>query len=1036
MKKRIILFVLSLFVCAAVAFGAAGCTGNGGTAWYSGTDAPTAQTEGNVGDFYLDEDDFDIYKRTESGWELIGNIKGTDGQDGAAGTPGQDGQDGQDGAPGADGEDGKDGQDGAPGTPGEDGETPYIGENGNWWIGDKDTGVKAEGQDGADGAPGADGEDGKDGAPGTPGEDGETPYIGENGNWWIGDKDTGVKAEGQDGADGAPGAPGEDGAPGRGVENIEITYSFNEEGREVIVFTIYYTDGSEETIPVEIPRKVMHVNYMGNEQYDVVSEGEEPPQMMLGVEYEDGYEEIPVTEEMFVVDGIYQAVDFYTPGLYRVKIVYQGYMAYEGVIRIIDWNDDSLVSAHIEEPYAIMRVQDGVLVEDYTNIRFVALRANSATSSWGLDDSSLEKSYEFTEAGVPFDITVTYTEGEDSISATLHVLPLTDDALAGVEWKNAGYNGNWEVTVNLNETPFYGNERILFEGNVDGQTYIYRMPVSADLLIDDWGEPFDSSATGTKTYYFDTERTFGFDVGGITVNVVDPFDTSVTGIWVNAQRVIALVEDKLVEDYTGLEIIAYLANGTELRLSPADVEIDLSGYTAAGEMFTAYVRYEGVETQFEVIPLTSDQLYDGQTVQFGNMQYWGEGELTCAIGEDPFVNGEFIQLDGRWGEYNCAYAIPARAELLLEFDNSVAGERDYFFDSEQLFGLDAGSVHIRVYDFDAANIESISVEGTKIFRAGEENYGGWTLRVTGSTAEGYWFEKTVLFEESMVADNGGLDFGVRGEYSVLVEYRGAQTTVSVTVYDPDVCNVRSISVSENIYNLEIPLNADLEAFLAEYVVGQTLYVSYYEPIDGAADETVSITRDMLDASNIDTSLAGGCLLTIEYGLPGQEKFAAGIYLTVTADLTEQEPIAVYYFDENAAMILGIDRVELYEGNVLVIDGEQSAYTEDENTLRFWYMGDDVVFQKTTEADTTILSAYIPAGEGAQYLVEEVGLLIIAYEEESMFVLAQCFPEQEPILVLTCVGEQNESGYWVIAGMPFELIPGENGGMGTAIMHGM
>ena len=34
------------------------------------------------------------------------------------------------------------------------------------------------------------------------GSDGETPYIGENGNWWIGETDTGVAAKGQDGANG------------------------------------------------------------------------------------------------------------------------------------------------------------------------------------------------------------------------------------------------------------------------------------------------------------------------------------------------------------------------------------------------------------------------------------------------------------------------------------------------------------------------------------------------------------------------------------------------------------------------------------------------------------------------------------------------------------------------------------------------------------------------------------------------------------------------------------------------------------------
>ena len=79
------------------------------------------------------------------------------------------------------------------GKPGKDGETPYIGENGNWWIGFTDTKIKAAGTDGKDGEKG---------------EDGETPYIGENGNWWIGEADTGVKAVGTDGADGTNGADG------------------------------------------------------------------------------------------------------------------------------------------------------------------------------------------------------------------------------------------------------------------------------------------------------------------------------------------------------------------------------------------------------------------------------------------------------------------------------------------------------------------------------------------------------------------------------------------------------------------------------------------------------------------------------------------------------------------------------------------------------------------------------------------------------------------------------------------------------------
>lgn len=72
---------------------------------------------------------------------------------------------------------------------------PHIGDNGNWFIGDTDTGVKAAGENGKDGV------DGKDGANGTNGKDGVTPHIGANGNWFIGDTDTGVAAGGNGGGE-------------------------------------------------------------------------------------------------------------------------------------------------------------------------------------------------------------------------------------------------------------------------------------------------------------------------------------------------------------------------------------------------------------------------------------------------------------------------------------------------------------------------------------------------------------------------------------------------------------------------------------------------------------------------------------------------------------------------------------------------------------------------------------------------------------------------------------------------------------------
>lgn len=91
-----------------------------------------------------------------------------------------------------------DGKDGAKGDKGETGITPQlkIGEDNLWhvsydngatWV---SLGVKATGAAGKDGA------------------DGVTPHIGENGNWWVGNTDTGVSAKGDKGDTGAKGADG------------------------------------------------------------------------------------------------------------------------------------------------------------------------------------------------------------------------------------------------------------------------------------------------------------------------------------------------------------------------------------------------------------------------------------------------------------------------------------------------------------------------------------------------------------------------------------------------------------------------------------------------------------------------------------------------------------------------------------------------------------------------------------------------------------------------------------------------------------
>lgn len=91
-----------------------------------------AQYQANGGDLSYDE------------W--LASIKGEKGEKGDPGEQGPKGDTGETGAQGPIGQTGPQGPagpQGQQGTPGSDGKTPYIGENGNWWIGTSDTGVTA-----------------------------------------------------------------------------------------------------------------------------------------------------------------------------------------------------------------------------------------------------------------------------------------------------------------------------------------------------------------------------------------------------------------------------------------------------------------------------------------------------------------------------------------------------------------------------------------------------------------------------------------------------------------------------------------------------------------------------------------------------------------------------------------------------------------------------------------------------------------------------------------------------------------------------
>ena len=265
MKKRIYCITMALCIILCIVF-AAGCS----KAANSSAALPEVRNNGTAIQWkYSDETDWrDLVALTELTGAAGENGKdgdnGTNGKDGINGTDGKNGINGTDGKTGIDGKNGKDGTNGKDGINGKNIEvkrtTEYIqwryeggewqnlvsipditgpaGQNGadgangktpefrvnentlQWryagdeiWLNLYDL-TALKGADGRDGADGKNGKDGTNGQNGSDGEDGKTPFIGENGNWWIGEIDTGVKAAGTVGEKGDKGDKGEKGDKG------------------------------------------------------------------------------------------------------------------------------------------------------------------------------------------------------------------------------------------------------------------------------------------------------------------------------------------------------------------------------------------------------------------------------------------------------------------------------------------------------------------------------------------------------------------------------------------------------------------------------------------------------------------------------------------------------------------------------------------------------------------------------------------------------------------------------------------------------
>ncbi|MBO5457753.1 MAG: leucine-rich repeat protein [Clostridia bacterium] len=260
MKKtrKILLTVLSVLTVASVSLGAASCELIGLLPLPNSSTPQTTDNEfRQVYAMYVTyAEEQGITPLSYEAWLM--SVRGEKGDKGEQGEQGPAGEDGKDGV------DGEDGQDGL---------TPYVGENGNWWIGDIDTGIQATGDKGDKGDKGEQGEQGPQGEKGDKGDQGEQGPAGADGEdgkdgadgksayqIWLDAGHEGTEDDflawlkGATGEKGDQGDKGDKGDQGVGIEKVE----YDADGNLVITFT----DGTTQT--VVMPEPETHVHTFGD----------------------------------------------------------------------------------------------------------------------------------------------------------------------------------------------------------------------------------------------------------------------------------------------------------------------------------------------------------------------------------------------------------------------------------------------------------------------------------------------------------------------------------------------------------------------------------------------------------------------------------------------------------------------------------------------------------------------------------------------------------------------------------------------------
>ena len=515
---------------------------------------------------------------------------------------------------------------------------------------------------------------------------------------------------------------------------------------------------------------------------------------------------------------------------------------------------------------------------------------------------NIDISYSYDNDGNAFAIvTITYTD--KSLPPKVIVVPIPE-RVVGIHLLNNYYtmiNDGNEPTMLLDVT---------YESGKTGTVQVTKDMITGEL---------DFTTAGT----YDISITYQGKKIFETITVIDPNDVSVSYISCQQSSVVFLFDASSNQPIENLSNYTLTINKNDnsyinTTLADAEVSIDYSAFTEIGKEFTAVVSYGGQTTQLFVLPVS-----DLSSLTLENATYRGSYNIVCEINSSEiFEEDDVIEYTYNYNKTYYTNIQKATLSMVNGLDVSVESKDNYSFNN----GIN-GSVDILVYNPETTVLENVYFSREILVGTDINDI---EVSLSFVTANKNYFYKTIYCDQSMIT--GDYDLNNIGVYNVTLTYQGTSRPATLRVYDPNVCNINYIALSD-MFDLKINVGDDVEQYIQENIVGKEITVFYYQDVNGSNSDRFPITRDMIDFSSVNTNTVGSYYFTISYTLDGQTVgVSTECNINVEVDMSSATLLNTYTFDSEIQETFNWKSLKTYDNGIAYIYSNDTDYTLIEYTI--------------------------------------------------------------------------------------------------------